>query len=420
MATFISIVDVFGDPHVLGLWNIRFYYNPVTKLIEPIPYDQSNIKPKRCSFKNEHPIFGESLKTNQETVQKCDFYSMLFNDVVFYTEYIKALNFISSNDFITNFIHTHHNQIILKSNLLKREGGYSKYSFNKDLGILKNNADYIQQYLKPIQGVHTYLHNKKGDQIRLEIGNYHHFPIELVGVFNIEKELIDSCHEPILLQAHIDKEQINYELAAFHYKLDPSDLLIGYRILGLEKIIYSKVILNPRIGYNSNLVYDANQPLIIDTLNKILSVKKGIWNVNKSVVLPKNYKFICDSNLRINLRNGSRIVFQGKVKLSTSGSIQIESTDSSKCEIVINNTARTFFKNVLFNNVFISSTNSFENTFKDCLFMGSNTHYIESEMSKFTFVNCTFFKKELKFKNSILLLKSCVFKKCDYPITVFK
>jgi hypothetical protein len=52
--------------------------------------------------------------------------------------------------------------------------------------------------------------------------------------------------------------------------------------------------------------------------------------------------------------------------------------------------------------------------------MGSNTHYIESEMSKFTFVNCTFFKKELKFKNSILLLKSCVFKKCDYPITVFK
>ena len=85
MATFISIVDVFGDPHVLGLWNIRFYYNPVTKLIEPIPYDQSNIKPKRCSFKNEHPIFGESLKTNQETVQKCDFYSMLFNDVVFYT-----------------------------------------------------------------------------------------------------------------------------------------------------------------------------------------------------------------------------------------------------------------------------------------------------------------------------------------------
>ena len=201
-----------------------------------------------------------------------------------------------------------------------------------------------------------------------------------------------------MLQAHIDKEQINYELAAFHCELDPSDLLIGYRILGLEKIIYSKVILNPRIGYNSNLVYDANQPLIIDTLNKILSVKKGIWNVNKSVVSPKNYKFICDSNLRINLRNGSRIVFQGKVKLSTSGSIQIESTDSSKCEIVINNTARTFFKNVLFNNVFISSTNSFENTFKDCLFMGSNTHYIESEMSKFTFVNCTFFKKELKFK----------------------
>ena len=38
MATLFAEATIMGDFHSLGLWNLKFYLNPETLLIEPIPF----------------------------------------------------------------------------------------------------------------------------------------------------------------------------------------------------------------------------------------------------------------------------------------------------------------------------------------------------------------------------------------------
>ena len=39
-----ALIDLFGHYHANGLDNLKFYFNPVSFRIEPIGYDQSQLK----------------------------------------------------------------------------------------------------------------------------------------------------------------------------------------------------------------------------------------------------------------------------------------------------------------------------------------------------------------------------------------
>ena len=43
LATFFAMVELFGSHHPSSLDNIRFYYNPITSLIEPIIHDNDHL-----------------------------------------------------------------------------------------------------------------------------------------------------------------------------------------------------------------------------------------------------------------------------------------------------------------------------------------------------------------------------------------
>ena len=53
MAIFMALCDLLGGHHALIANNFRFYYNPVTSKLEPIPFDLHPGIPSTISFSND-------------------------------------------------------------------------------------------------------------------------------------------------------------------------------------------------------------------------------------------------------------------------------------------------------------------------------------------------------------------------------
>ena len=101
MAKLYAISDLWGNRHAIQLKNTRFYYNPITTLIEPIAYDQQVI------YKTQHlGLMGEEKTIGKNLSEDSDFFDLLFNDKLFYAEYIKQLEIISNKDLLDNFFET--------------------------------------------------------------------------------------------------------------------------------------------------------------------------------------------------------------------------------------------------------------------------------------------------------------------------
>ena len=99
MAKSYAIGDLFGNDHSILAYNIRYYMNPINGLIEPILYDQQEIKDASSKGligeRNKH--FENSLLIPTNVI------SLLFKDFEFSKEYLKALNVISQKSWLDQF-----------------------------------------------------------------------------------------------------------------------------------------------------------------------------------------------------------------------------------------------------------------------------------------------------------------------------
>lgn len=232
-----AIIDFFGEPHGLGLWNLRFYYNPTTKLIEPIPYDQSNIKPKAKYYLDLNPIFGESQFTDTILPKhENTFIKKMFSDRIFYQEYISALNAISAPSFLENFIDSIKPEMESCIRILKKEIEYSNYDFNVELDILRKNAKFINQSINPSNAIHAY---KEDNHIYLS--NYLHFPILITSIKSNDKNLVEPSKK-ILLQAHKNNYRMNYTNIVVSENIDNSTVTVEYKVLGSGQVLKTKAV----------------------------------------------------------------------------------------------------------------------------------------------------------------------------------
>ena len=126
---YFAINTLFGNQHPSYLTNLRFYYNPKTKLIEPIGYDMERIRYLKDAV-NSDPHW-ENFWPNKVTNPQ--FISQLFSDSLMNTSYINALKSLKnfnigelSNEFKAEITRSKHWDYetpdytdILKANLIE-------------------------------------------------------------------------------------------------------------------------------------------------------------------------------------------------------------------------------------------------------------------------------------------------------------
>jgi hypothetical protein len=155
----------------------KFYYNPETKLLEPISREahvslgfEDRVNVWWLDSINIKPYFNS--KTNY-------FLDILYSDIIFYEKYLVELDRISKNNYYETLIKENQKEFDNFNRNLKASYPTKKIFSFEHLG---KNSKKIQNSLNPIQGLNVYFIDYKKNYLSLDLANLQRIPIVVTGI----------------------------------------------------------------------------------------------------------------------------------------------------------------------------------------------------------------------------------------------
>jgi hypothetical protein len=338
LATFHAIIDLVGGVHSIDWSDIKYYYNPLTKLLEPVAYESFSEFPSREITGAYKYLAVDSSATFN------DWHTMIFSDEVFFAEYVAQLQRVSEKKYLDGFFEK--NQQGLKKNLsiLNKEFYFKKF----ETAAYYGNQAMIKKILSPPKALNAHFSGLENNKLVLEIGNIESMPVRVTGLY-LAGRIIVPDHKAIL-PAKLHNKLVGY--VSVHFSLPDSirwseqmknELEIGYTILGDSKELRSPVLSFSRPDYaelkNSLATKNSNVSdfkfLLTNEENKIIRVMPGKHVVDKSMIIPAGYKVLATAGLSLDLQKGASITSYSALTFSGSEEmpVLISSSDSSSAGI---------------------------------------------------------------------------------------
>jgi hypothetical protein len=385
LAKFFALGDLLGSYHIRNWNNMRFYYNPITSLLEPIGFDAFSGQKMR-NLANQAP---STHVTAQHT-------KTLFDDPVFYGEYVKELRRVSEPSYLDTLLAELEDEIEHSLNILHRE--FPSFDYSAD--VYYQNQRFIQDMLDPVKGLQGYFHQASEDQIELELANIQAMTIEVLSVTYKDSIEFQPVKGTILPSAVLEDRPIEYQNVSFGLPADldwsnemKNDLKVNYRILGTERIMQDVVF--PWSYLDTDFLehdFVRQAPnvstfdfLVVDEVAKEISIKPGSWELDQNLIIPEGYNVIARESTRLNLSNSAKILSYSPLQFlgSEDRPIVIQSTDSTGQGLVVMNAPEpSVLQHVTFQSLSNPSQNGWELTgavtfyespvsINDSLFVGS-------------------------------------------------
>ena len=308
LAKYLALVDMCLAKHAITWHNQRFYYNPVSSLLEPIGFD---------AYTSEDPNEYAHKILAEEVYRGNDFphepMEQLLYDDAFSELYFKYLREYTDSEFIFSVFDALDQGILARERFLKEE--QSNYTY--DRGEILEKAGRIRVSLDPIHNsllaYHHSLNGKKG----LAIMNNHTVPLivylnpeksdsTMVYPYNIHKG-IDYSFVPV---AGLDK--------------------VLYRCAGSEKV-YKAIVSKFEMPGNYLPRQDlgpGNISEFDDILNENLDrvvLKQGKVVLESALVIPKDRVFI--------VKEGTELVLRGKGKILSYSPVRFLGTEDAPIQV---------------------------------------------------------------------------------------
>lgn len=260
---FLALIDLCKAQHSLIFHNLRWYYNPKLKVLEPIAYDGYSSDPPKNLFPGDYvgyQTFADSIPLyGNFTVRN------LFKDSAIRKAYRTALLSYVKPNFINNFLKIHRQEILELETLIKIEDPDYSYDFNfinetrldilnsisplksysdtfpiktMDIGKLSLN-EKIQQPPRPGISVRAYYEKIVDGRYRLTVLNFHHKEIEVIRIENkrSDKEVISNLR----LEAYSDLKKPSSKSIITGIK----PYKIVYRTADDSSIYYDRIVSQP-------------------------------------------------------------------------------------------------------------------------------------------------------------------------------
>jgi len=369
-AKYFAIGTVLGAPHASYWRNIRFYYNPITSLLEPIGYDaaistnvdEAGILAESFPKSIEISTFPYANSTYSPHLE--DVYDGFFSDPIFYEKYVQELEIISKTSYLDDLFEGMDEEINKYTKIIHSEK--PTYHFFKE--NFYNRQKYIQRILSPATAVNAYYagENSQKNTLKINIGNIYSLPIEIIDV-RYENSIFEFEQEKIILQPKKPDELVNYD--TFEVKIPNSiqwkdefkqNLKINYKIFGANEIKTEEILpwsksdedfLNKDFIRQTPSV-ERSDFLEIDNSSKSISFKKGSWILNQSLIIPEGYIFFINEGTKIDLIDEAMILSYSKVQLlgSEKNPIKIFSSDGTgEGFVILNAKENSYIKYTYFN-----------------------------------------------------------------------
>ena len=329
ISKYYALVDLFGAYHAMAWHNQRFYFNPVTCLLEPIGYDFSILKiPEEkntnliCLGNMEPPNIPYYSFLNFNLIQQKPFVGKYFN-------YLKSF---SSEKYQESFYGEIQSELTSYTELISKE--YDGYSFNVKMAkahakkihqrINKLNPYKIKKHVKAYSnlaslkdtslylsetGLKAFMETKENEHSIISVKNYHSTDIKIIG-YSI-KENKDSM---ILLQKPI--QMVLFD----RLKSKKQEIKINGHVKNLffkaenipNKILKKKVVnwpspktQNPRLELEKNHRFGKSKSYKIKNNLIVFSGKKTI---TEFIYIPENYSIVFEPGSELYFKNKSGII----------------------------------------------------------------------------------------------------------------
>ncbi len=179
LAKYLAITDIMQATHALTWHNQRFYYNPVTNLLEPIGFDGFG---SEATLKPEAPLYSEKVYyQNSASTEPID---RVFYDPEFIELYLTYLRKYSNPDFIKKFMAKMEEPIAAREQFLKKD--QSAYNYDRTSLIKRSNK--LQEKIVPFEnGIQAFRSGKNEDSMTVSLLNTHILPLEITHIGNAKK-----------------------------------------------------------------------------------------------------------------------------------------------------------------------------------------------------------------------------------------
>ena len=331
MARFIAINDLARSFHALNFTNIRFYYDPLHDRLEPLGYDGYSTDGTKW-FKPP-ALFGShynsrSKDTYEPGVEGAYLGYRLFNDMDFVRQYVRALQEITSEEYVNRFLEKHLPEMDLREEFIRLE--YTGYDFK--WGDYFSNAAEIRKLLQPL--ALTSVKAWQADDGELVLENYFLFPVEVVGFGNKGNKPQRVLPEPLILEAY------NKDVPVRRYRLSENKKFkyIYIRTLGLstlhrERITPWQAPEEPRLVREEMRTPD----FVSDLGNGLLSVPFGKYELKRDWVIPEGYVLRLEPGVELDLQEGAMIISRSPLdwRGTAEAPIRLHSSDGTGAGLLL-------------------------------------------------------------------------------------
>ena len=418
LSKILAISDFFGNRHFLALENLRFYFNPLSNLIEPIGYDNQKIKDLSSSglllnkeiFKNHENFVNNFISLSSGRYSLLKFF---FKDNLFVNYYFKNLYKFSKIDYYHEFYNK--NQKLIQNNelLLYKQypgfyfaGQYQTKSNNIILGeflnnyiykfslknqnILYENINFISENLKVnnnLINIKFNTENLENPVVEFDIVNNNKLPLYFKS-FEIDGIKISNSLNNVLIFPY------NYDLGKNKFFININKNIFDkitkknfkyinfeFEVPGLNNIINVKQINNLINNHDISFLKN-NYNIEINNIEKEIIFNKNEYYFDQNIVIPKGYKVYFKKGSKIYLNNNAKLISYSPIFAEGTENDQVIFT--SKYEgggiAIIETQEQSYLNNVQFNSLSYNQTNKVVNNIP--LFLGGVNFYKSDVLMK--------------------------------------
>ncbi|WP_271765497.1 hypothetical protein [Aquimarina algiphila] len=305
LTTFVALSNLFGGHHGLIDHNLRIYFNPVTNKLEPVCFDS-------------HPGSRIGQITN---------YPFSEGDMVYTQKLLEKFEIISNEKFIKNFIDKFDNDLNKVFINLKTE-----LKTTVDLSILDYNSNFIKKQINPSDIIVSNLLNIDQKKIQIDISNLSDFPVIINSLEHNDGKRLSSAFSSDPIIHPNEKKLITFNIkdafnnafvskknkkGGFRYPKDVKKIKIKYKFPGISFSRKNDIIpfgsnqdetLEIINTYKKSFVTNYTNFEFIKVKNNILTIPRGKYKLNKTLIIPKDHKVFIEKGVTIDMTDGASII----------------------------------------------------------------------------------------------------------------
>jgi len=336
--------DLVSGLHSKFLLNLRYYYNPITNLIEPISREFGFMRNGYELIGREKTnLFIKALYEDSELSENDKkFHKKLFESIIFQRLYIKNLERVSSPSYLDSFFKSVELEMSEKERIIYKETPV--YSYPKR--FLYENQKIINSFLHPIDQMVSGDIWTDDTTWSSKFINHSFLPIRinylLINDSIIQRPAKDEFIMPSFRNS-LKKWPVSIDKGLI------SNLSFCCSVIGLENSVtcyqFSKVndaspASNPTTMSRSIFGLDG---ITVDTINNDIRIHKGSYVWNETYLIPSDYNVNVEAGTNLEFGRTGGLISRSEVHLNgtKASPIVITSSDVSNTGIAIINAEGT-------------------------------------------------------------------------------